>query len=144
MDARDQLVLVKRLGHVVVGAEAEAAYLVLDAGHAGEDQDRRLHLADAERAQHLIARDVGKVQIEQDNVVVVDLAEIDTLFAQIRGENVETFREQHQLDALCRCAIVFDKQYPHPIPLSFEAPPADRPCVAVRRGEWARLIPRQK
>ena len=30
MDARHQLVLVERLGHVVVGAEAEAAHLVLD------------------------------------------------------------------------------------------------------------------
>ena len=44
VDARDQLVLVERLGQVVVGAEAEAADLVLDAGEAGEDQDRRLHL----------------------------------------------------------------------------------------------------
>ena len=43
VDAGDQLVLVERLGHVVVGAEAEAFDLVLDAGEAGEDQDRRLN-----------------------------------------------------------------------------------------------------
>src|SRR3569832_1113261 len=47
VDARDQLVLVERLGHVVVGAEAEALDLVLNAGEAGEDQDRRLDLRDA-------------------------------------------------------------------------------------------------
>jgi hypothetical protein len=50
MDAGDQLVLVERLGHVVVGAEAEAANLVFDAGHAGKDQDRRLDLGKAQRA----------------------------------------------------------------------------------------------
>ena len=42
VDAGHELVLVERLGHVVVGAEAEAAHLVLDAGKAGEDEDRRL------------------------------------------------------------------------------------------------------
>ena len=42
VDARDQLVLVERLGHVVVGAEAETFDLVLDAGEAGQDQDRVL------------------------------------------------------------------------------------------------------
>src|SRR5215471_19708137 len=41
VDARHQLVLVEWLGHVVVGAEAEALDLVLDAGEAGEDEDRR-------------------------------------------------------------------------------------------------------
>lgn len=39
VDARNQLVLVERLGHVVVGADAETLDLVLDAGEAGEDQN---------------------------------------------------------------------------------------------------------
>ena len=49
MDARDQFVLVERLGQIIVGAVAEPFDLVLDAGHAGEDQDRRLDLGDAQR-----------------------------------------------------------------------------------------------
>src|ERR1700693_2955022 len=44
MDARHQLVLVERLGHVVVGTEAEPLDLVLDAGEPGQDQDRVLTL----------------------------------------------------------------------------------------------------
>src|SRR3974390_1704611 len=56
VDARYQLVLVERLGHVVVGAEAETLYLVLDAGEAGKDQDRRLHLGDAQAAPKLETR----------------------------------------------------------------------------------------
>ena len=36
MDAGDQFVLVKRFRHIVIGAEAETVYLVLDGGKAGE------------------------------------------------------------------------------------------------------------
>src|SRR5262245_20449723 len=60
VDARHQFVLVEWLGHVVVGAEAETAHLVLDAGEAGEDQDRRLHFRDAQAAQNLETRHVGQ------------------------------------------------------------------------------------
>ena len=51
VDARHQLVLMERLGYVVVGTEAETPDLVLNAGEAGEDQDRRLYLRDAQLAQ---------------------------------------------------------------------------------------------
>jgi hypothetical protein len=44
VDARHQLVLVERLGHVVVGAEAETLDLVLDARESRQDQDRRFDL----------------------------------------------------------------------------------------------------
>ena len=37
VDTGDQFVLVERLGHIVVGAEAETPYLVLDAGEAREN-----------------------------------------------------------------------------------------------------------
>jgi hypothetical protein len=47
VNARHQLSLVERLGHVVVGAEAEAFDLVPDAGEAGEDQNRGLDLGDS-------------------------------------------------------------------------------------------------
>ena len=73
VDAGDQLVLVERLGHVVVGAEAETLHLVLDAGEAGQDQDRRLDLGNAQRPQDLVAGHVRQVQVEEDDVVVVEL-----------------------------------------------------------------------
>ena len=48
MDARHQLVLMERLGHVVVGAEAKPFDLVLDAGEPGQDQDRGFDLGNAQ------------------------------------------------------------------------------------------------
>ena len=109
VNARDQLVLVEGLGHVVVGAEAKTFDLVLDAGQAGQDQDRSLDLRDTQRAQHLETRHVRKVQVEQDDVVVVELAEIDALFSEVRRIDVETLGFEHQLDGLCGRAVVFNK-----------------------------------
>jgi hypothetical protein len=54
----------KRLGQVVVGAEAEAANLVLDAGEARQDQDGRLDLGNPKRLQHFVARHVGQVEVK--------------------------------------------------------------------------------
>src|SRR6266566_2777616 len=69
MDARHQLVLMERLGHVVVGAVAETADFVPDTGKARKNQNRRLHLGDAQRPQNFESRHVGKVQVEQNDVV---------------------------------------------------------------------------
>jgi hypothetical protein len=60
VDAGDQLVLVEGLGHVVVGAEAEALDLVLDAGEAGEDQDGVLTLATRSVLQNLVTDMSGR------------------------------------------------------------------------------------
>src|SRR5258707_6452658 len=59
MDAGDQFVLVERLGHVVVGADAETLDLVLDAGEAGADHDRGLYLRQPKLLAHYVTRKVG-------------------------------------------------------------------------------------
>ena len=89
MNAGHEFVLMERLGEIVVGAVTQAPHLVLDAGHAGEDQDRRLDLGHSQRPQDLIAGHVGQIQVQQDDVVVVELAEIDPFLAQVRHVDVE-------------------------------------------------------
>ena len=84
-------------------------HLVLDAGEAGQDEDGRLDLGDAQRAQHLVARHVRQVQVEQDDVVIVELAEIDALFAEVRRVDVEILGLEHQFDALRGGAVIFDQ-----------------------------------
>src|SRR5262249_43202542 len=103
--------------HVVIGAEAETSDLVLDPREAGEDQDGCLHLGDAKRAQHLDAGHVRQVQIEQDDVVVVELAEINAFFAQVGGVDVKSLRLQHQLNRLSGGAVVLNQQNAHASPL---------------------------
>ena len=103
------------LGHIVVGAETETADLVLDAGEAGEDQNGSLHLGDTQRAEHFVAAHVGEIKVKQDDIVVVELAQIDTFLAEVGGVHVETFRFEHQFDALRRCGVVFDQEHTHAV-----------------------------
>src|SRR6185503_21057400 len=84
-------------------------------------------------AQHVHAAHVGQIEVQQDQVVVVDLAEIDALFAEVRRIDVESLGLEHQLDALRGCAVVFDQQYAHSIP------PDEDGQAEVERGESARV-----
>ena len=68
-----------------------------------------LDLGDAQGAQHLIARHVGEVQVEQDDVVVVKLAEVDAFLSEICRIDIEVLGLQHKLDALSCRAIVFNQ-----------------------------------
>ena len=113
VDARDQLLAVEGLGHVVVGAEAEALELALGVVGAGEDQDRGLDLGEAELAQHVVPVHVRQVEVEQDQVVVVELGEIDAFLAEVGRIDVQIGVLQHQLDALRRRRIVFDQKNSH-------------------------------
>src|SRR5580704_18062855 len=113
VDACDQFVLVERLGHVVVGPKTETFTLILDTGETGKNQDRCLDPGYPQRSEHLEARYVWKVQIQQDKVVIVQLAEVDTLLTQIRRVDIEALGSEHQLDRLSCGAIILDQQCPH-------------------------------
>src|SRR4029079_11884483 len=117
LDTGDQLVFVEGLGHIVVGAEAERLDLGLDDGIAGQDQHGRLHLGDAQGLQHFETRHIGQLQVQNDDVVIVKLAQIDPFFAEIGGVDVKAFTAQHQLDAPRHGAVVFDQEYAHIKPL---------------------------
>ncbi len=132
VDARDQFVLVERLGHVVVGAEAQAPNLVLDTGEAGENQDRSLYLRDSQGAQHLVSRHVRQIQVQENDVVVVELAEIDALFAQIRCVDIEALGFEHQLNRLSGGAVILDQQDAHASPLHRRAGLGSRAAAAAR------------
>ena len=113
MDAGDQLILVERLCHIIVGTEAQTLHLVFNAGKAGENEDGGVDLGDTQSFENLIAGHVGQVQIEQDDVVIIKLAQIDTFLAQVGAIYVEAFGLQHELNALGRCHIIFDQKHTH-------------------------------
>src|SRR5690606_19261474 len=57
----------------------------------------------------------GQHQVENDDVVFVELADFETVFAHIRRIDDVTIGFQHQLDAFGGGLIVFNKQNPHTI-----------------------------
>ncbi len=99
MDARHQLAAVERLGQEIVGAEAQALELVIELGQAGEDQDRRVHPRRAQPPQHLVPVDVRQHQIEEDDVVIVELADLQPVLTEIGRVADKIFLSQHHLDA---------------------------------------------
>ena len=131
MDARDQLVAVERLGDIIVGAEAERADLGIHLGDAGEDQHRGADLGRAQLLQHVIAVHVRQVQVEADDVVIVELAEVQALLAQIGGVDVEALVGEHELDGLGRRRLVFDQQHAHGIALLSRRPIGRAPATFI-------------
>ena len=105
------------LGHVVIGTDAEALDLILDAGEAGEDQNGGLDLRNPELLEHVVAGHVGQVKVEKDNVVIIELTEIDAFFPEVRRIDVETLGFEHQLDRLRDSAVIFNQQNAHASPL---------------------------
>src|SRR5690606_30255683 len=132
MDPRDQFVLVKRLGHVVVRAKPESAHLVLDSSHARENENRCLDLRQTQGPQDFIAGHIRQVQIKQNDVVIIELTEIHALFAQIRSIDIEALGLQHQFNALCSCTVILDKQNAHFSPLVPPLSPSRQPRTEVR------------
>ena len=113
MNAGDQLFAVERLGHVIVSPEAEAADLGIHFRNPRKDQHRGLHFGDTELFQHVITMHIGQVEIEQDDIVIVQLAQIQAFFAQIGRIDIEAFGGQHQFDGPGRGRLVFDQQHAH-------------------------------
>src|SRR5215471_18819560 len=113
LDAGDQLALVERLGQVVVGPEAQALQLVVELAEARQDEDWGIDPRGAQPAQHLVAVDVRQHEVEQDDVVIVELADLQAVLAEIGGVDDEVLRLEHQLDALGGARVVLDDQYAH-------------------------------
>jgi hypothetical protein len=131
VDSRHEFLAVERLGQVIVGAEAEALDLVLGIVGTGQDQDRRRDLGQTKLSQHLVPVHVGKVQVEQDQVVVVELREIDPLFAEIGAIDVQVGMGQHQFDAARGGRIVLHQKNSHRTGLRIHSPDMNHPCPGV-------------
>ena len=56
------------------------------------------------------------MKVEQDDVVVVHLAEIDALFTEIRRVDAKAFGLEHQLDRSRGRAMIFNQQDAHASP----------------------------
>src|SRR4051794_27505859 len=98
---------------VIVGPKAEPFDLVCCGIQARQDQDWRVDVGGAERLKHLVARPVGQVQVEEDDVVGVKLRKLDPFFAAVRHVDGGRCRSQHQLDAVRNRQIVLNHQNVH-------------------------------
>jgi hypothetical protein len=63
--------------------------------------------------EHVVPVHVGQVEVEKDDVVIVELAEIEAFFPQVGGIDVEAFGRQHEFDSLGRGRLILDQQHAH-------------------------------
>jgi two-component system cell cycle response regulator CtrA len=90
VDARDQLVLVEGLGHIVVGAEAERLNLGLDDGIAGENEDELVA-----RIQAVVRRSKGHSQsVITTGKLIVNL---DAKTVEVDGSRVHLTGKEYQM-----------------------------------------------
>ena len=101
-----QLALIEGFRQVIIGAEAQALNLVIKFRQAGQDQDRCAHPRLTEAAQHLVPVDIRQDQVEQDNVVIIEFADLNAVFAKVGGIDNIAGRRQHQRDAFRGCGII--------------------------------------
>ena len=112
---------VDRLGFDFDGAGVQIDFHLARADHRlerGLANAGRSHGAvrgHAESLKNLVAMHVRQVEVENDDVVVVKLSEIDTLFAKIGRVDVKAFHREHHVDASRRGLIVLYQKHSHRI-----------------------------
>ena len=60
-----------------------------------------------------MARHVGQIDVQQDQVVIIQLRKIDALFPHVRGINIQVRMGQHHFDAFGCGRIIFDQKDAH-------------------------------
>ena len=108
--ARQQLVHAERLGDVVVGAEVERLHLAGLVAAARQHHDRDAFVARADHAQQLVTLDVGKSEIENDQVGIAG-QELERGLAVRRLQDLVTLRAQTHPQELADRRLVVDHQH---------------------------------
>ena len=80
--ACQQFVHVARAGQEIVSAEVEGLHPDAGGGDIGEGQHRHHHAGGAHASDQFVPGDVGQVEIEQNDVVLVEAKELHRLLAR--------------------------------------------------------------
>jgi hypothetical protein len=108
-----QLVEIERLGEVVVGAGVEPAHDIRSGIAPGEHEDRGLHALPPQLRSQLEPVTLGKLDIEQDQIVRVEVAQIGALVSVGRDVHRVAFLLESLLQEPSRLGIVFHDQDSH-------------------------------
>jgi hypothetical protein len=101
------------LDEIIVGTQIEAGYTVFDARFGGENQDGQVGLATAQRLQNFLSRDIGKHEIEDDEVVGELDSEALAFVAVVSNINcVELLLQAIQYE-VGDLLVVLDDEYAH-------------------------------
>ena len=111
--AGEQFFQLERLGQVVVGAEVEAANLVVDGAEGGQHQHMGLEAVAPPVLQESEAVNLGQHQVEDDGVVLGGAGLEIALLAVVGHIDGETLFLQTLAEDAGERLVVFDEQHTH-------------------------------
>ena len=108
----EKLVQIERLGHVLVGAQVEAAGAVLGQGAGAEDQHGNIAVGRAHRLAHGVAAHPRQHEVQHDQIDAAGrlLEDFQRRGAVAHGGHAVSLRDQVVLDAGGQVVFVFDDQ----------------------------------
>ncbi len=111
LDREQEVVVVEGLDDVVGGAGAQRLDCALDRGEAGHQDDRRVLVALAQRADDVDAAHVGQPQVADDEVEVLVARAVEAVGAAADELAGVTGHAQHALHAFADAGVVVDHQH---------------------------------
>ncbi len=109
----DQLTFVEWFGQVIIGTNTKAADLGIRLTQAGKQQDRGINTRGTQPSEDFIAIDVGQHDVENHDVVIIDFADLQTVFPKVGMVNDKTLGPEHQRNAVGCAQIVLNQQNTH-------------------------------
>lgn len=108
----------KRLGQVVIGAQAQTLDPVVDRGRGREHEHPTAAAGGDEFGAHVVAVQAGQIPVEHDHVVVADERAIEPCRAVVGDIDGHLRPAQAHADRVGQLFIVFDHQdaHRHPSP----------------------------
>jgi len=107
--------VIKKVPQHITVTKAETFDPVVELGEAQEDQDRCPDMCvAAQPPQHIVTIRIARTQIQQ-NDIVIEAADLQTVQTEIRGVADKLLLDQHRLDAGWSRSILPNKKHAHNI-----------------------------
>jgi hypothetical protein len=85
MNLCDKRFAMEQFGQIIICAKSKSFNFSISVIRTEQDQDRGLNSGQSQLPQHFMPIHIQQVLIWQDQVIVIQLGQIDTLFPQIGG-----------------------------------------------------------
>ena len=106
----------KWLGKIIIGSKIQTAYFIFNLIPGGQDQNRGIGIVFTELAENLQTVRAGKIQIQQDQVVLLRQQSVQRGIAVIAGVYFVAVLLQAFGQRVAQRPLVLHNQNPHAAP----------------------------
>lgn len=110
MDKGNKIVIMERIGNIIVGEKEKKEKIVIDEGNEGKDKDRSIKIGKKKGEKKLIKRNIRKIEIKKNDVVVVKIEEIDELLEKIGSIEIKNIGIENKINDMWDRNVVLNKK----------------------------------